>query len=60
MHDIILFGCGALGSRLLRVLENDYPALNVVGAVDTALAGRSLGEACGSGRFGSVGSKIAQ
>ncbi|QQA41986.1 hypothetical protein [Pelagovum pacificum] len=56
MYNIILFGCGALGTRLLRVLENDYAALNVVGAIDTApnLAGSTLGSACNSGRFADV------
>jgi 4-hydroxy-tetrahydrodipicolinate reductase len=56
MPDIILFGCGALGTRLLRVLENDYAAINVVGAIDhsAALSGSTLGVACGSGRFADV------
>ncbi|MBF9035290.1 hypothetical protein HKCCE2091_13675 [Rhodobacterales bacterium HKCCE2091] len=56
MADIILFGCGALGSRLLRVLEGDYPAIRVVGAVDhdPALAGRSLGALGRSTRFADV------
>jgi len=56
MYDIILFGCGALGTRLLRVLENDYSAINVVGAVDHApgLAGSTLGAGCGSRRFAEV------
>lgn len=56
MPDIILFGCGALGTRLLRVLENDYSAITVVGAVDQAegLIGSTLGTACGSCRFADV------
>lgn len=56
MHDIILYGCGALGTRLLRVLEADYPAITVVGAIDTAprIAGQTLGAACNSTRFASV------
>ena len=56
MTDIILQGCGALGSRLLRVLENDYRVLNVVGAFDVSRdkAGKTLGAVCGSGRFADV------
>lgn len=56
MADIILFGCGALGSRLLRSLESDYALVNVVGAVDNAptKAGRTLGEVCGTQRFAAV------
>lgn len=56
MPDVILFGCGALGTRLLRVLEADYSAINVVGAVDHSadLIGSTLGASCGSGRFANV------
>ncbi|AJY46284.1 hypothetical protein [Martelella endophytica] len=56
MTDIILQGCGALGSRLLRVLENDYRALNVVGAIDNApeKSGKTLGAICGTTRFADV------
>ena len=56
MADIILFGCGALGSRLLRSLESDYALVNVVGAVDNApaKAGRTLGEVCGTARFADI------
>lgn len=56
MYDIVLFGCGALGTRLLRVLEQDYPALRVVGAIDhaPALIGRTLGTGCASTRFADV------
>lgn len=54
--EIVLFGVGAIGGRLLRVLEADYPGLHVVGAVDTdpAKAGRRLGEVTPWQRFGSV------
>ncbi len=56
MADIILFGCGALGSRLLRALEQDYALVRVVGAIDHApsKAGRTLGEVCGTTRFADV------
>lgn len=56
MADILLFGCGALGSRLLRALESDHGVIRVVGAVDDApqKAGRTLGEVCGSTRFADV------
>lgn len=57
MTDIVLFGCGALGTRLLRVLESDYASLNVVGAVDDAasLQGRTLAEICDCSRFSGIG-----
>jgi hypothetical protein len=56
MAKILLFGCGALGSRLLRVLEADYDAVEVVGAIDhdPAIAGQSLGAIGKSGRFADV------
>ncbi|MEM8552491.1 MAG: hypothetical protein AAGF45_08930 [Pseudomonadota bacterium] len=56
MATIILFGCGAVGSRLLRALEQDYGVIEVVGAVDHApqKTGRTLGEVCGTKRFSHV------
>lgn len=56
MADIVLFGCGALGTRLLRVLERDYPAIEVVGAVDhdPVMAGRTIGDLGHSARFAGV------
>lgn len=56
MTRVVLFGVGAMGGRLLRVLEADYPGLEVVAAVDrdAAKAGRTLGEVTGWNRFGGV------
>jgi len=33
--EVILFGLGAVGSRLLKALENDHCFISIVGAVDT-------------------------
>lgn len=56
MKNIILFGVGAMGGRLLRVLEADYPGLRVVAAVDRdpAKAGRTVAEVTGHRRFGDL------
>jgi len=56
MNDVILFGLGAIGSRILRVLEDDYPRLRVVGAVDydVAKAGKPIRELVPHHRFGDV------
>lgn len=54
--DIILFGLGALGSRLLRVLQNDYPLIRVVGVVDRDpdKAGKTVTEVSTWTRFGDL------
>ena len=41
---IILYGVGALGSLVMRVLRSDYPTIKIVGAVDSdpTKAGRRL------------------
>lgn len=59
MKTVILFGVGAMGGRLLRVLENDYPGIEIVAAVDNdaAKTGKTLAEVTGFARFGGV--KIA-
>lgn len=59
MKTVILFGVGAMGGRLLRVLEADYPGIEIVAAVDNdpAKAGRSVADVTGHKRFG--GLKIA-
>lgn len=56
MKTVILFGVGAMGGRLLRVLEADYPGIEVVAAVDTdaAKVGRTLADVTGQKRFGNV------
>lgn len=56
MSKVVLFGCGALGTRLLSVLERDYPAIEIVGAVDTdpELTGQTLGVLGKTTRFGDV------
>jgi 4-hydroxy-tetrahydrodipicolinate reductase len=56
MSTVILFGVGAMGGRLLRVLEADYPEIHVVAAVDSdpAKAGRTVAEVTGHRRFGDV------
>ncbi len=54
MTDLVIFGLGALGGRLLRVLEGDYPTLNVTGVVDhdPEKAGRRVGDLVPYRRFG--------
>lgn len=56
MKTAVLFGVGAMGGRLLRVLESDYPSIEIVAAVDTDAAkiGRTLVEVTSYKRFGSV------
>lgn len=56
MKTVVLFGVGAMGGRLLRVLEADYSDVVVVAAIDSdpAKAGRTLGEVTGFRRFGNV------
>jgi 4-hydroxy-tetrahydrodipicolinate reductase len=56
MKTVVLFGVGAMGGRLLRVLEADYPGVAIVAAVDSdpAKAGRTLAEVTGQARFGGV------
>ena len=53
MNTVVLFGCGALGKRLLKVFENDYSAIDVVGVIDRDenLVGKTLFEAFGNQRF---------
>lgn len=59
MKTVVLFGVGAMGGRLLRVLEADYPSIEIVAAVDVdaAKTGRTLAEVTGYRRFGDI--KIA-
>ncbi len=56
MKTAVLFGVGAMGGRLLRVLEADYPSVEIVAAIDTDAAkiGRTLADVTGYQRFGSV------
>ncbi|MCP4384786.1 MAG: hypothetical protein GY798_25805 [Hyphomicrobiales bacterium] len=56
MTDLVVFGFGALGTRLHRVLEGDYPDLTVSGVIDRdpAKAGRKVRELCDSNRFGDL------
>ncbi|WP_037078765.1 NAD(P)H-dependent amine dehydrogenase family protein [Neorhizobium vignae] len=56
MKTVVLFGVGAMGGRLLRVLEADYPGIKVVAAIDTDAAkiGRTLAEVTGYQRFGGI------
>ncbi|CAN7543492.1 NAD(P)H-dependent amine dehydrogenase family protein [Neorhizobium tomejilense] len=56
MKTAVLFGVGAMGGRLLRVLEADYPCVEIVAAVDADAAkiGRTLADVTGYQRFGSV------
>lgn len=56
MKTAILFGVGAMGGRLLRVLEADYKGIEVVAAVDTdpAKIGQTLASVTGYKRFGDV------
>ncbi len=53
MTDLVIFGLGALGGRLLRVLEGDYPMLRVTGVVDhdPGKSGRRVGDLVPYGRF---------
>jgi len=43
--DVVLFGLGALGSRVIDCLRADHPLISIVGAVDRdpAKAGKTLG-----------------
>lgn len=56
MKTVVLFGVGAMGGRLLRVLENDYPGIEVVAAIDNdpAKTGGSIAEVTGWKRFGKI------
>lgn len=56
MTDIVIFGFGALGSRLLRVLEGDYSGLRVTGVIDhdPAKAGQCVADLTPYRRFGDV------
>lgn len=56
MKTVILFGVGAMGGRLLRVLEADYPGIEVVAAIDNdpAKTGRTIAEVTGCKRFGDL------
>ena len=42
--NVILYGVGALGSLVMKVLRSDYPTIRIVGAIDTdpAKVGRRL------------------
>lgn len=56
MKTVILFGVGAMGGRLLRVLEADYPGIEIVAAIDhdPAKTGRTLADVTGQTRFGAL------
>jgi len=56
MKSVILFGVGAMGARLLRVLEADYGNIEIVAAIDhdPAKTGRTLAEVTGQKRFGGI------
>ncbi len=56
MKTVVLFGVGAMGGRLLRVLEADYPTIEIVAAIDhdPAKTGRTLADVTGQKRFGDI------